>query len=37
MILTHFGLNSLNGDNMSPVGTKDASNYFSMMFGRNIV
>ena len=28
MILTHFGLNSLNGDNMSPVGTKDASQLF---------
>ncbi len=28
MILTHFGLNSLNGDNMSPTGTKDASQLF---------
>lgn len=28
MILTHFGLNSLNADNLSPVGTKDASQLF---------
>lgn len=28
MILTHFGLNSLNGDNMSPTGIKDASQLF---------
>lgn len=28
MILTHFGLNSLNGDNMSPTGTRDASQLF---------
>lgn len=28
LILTHFGLNSLNGDNMSPTGTKDASQLF---------
>lgn len=28
MILTHFGLNSLNADNMSPTGTKDASQLF---------
>lgn len=28
LILTHFGLNSLNADNMSPVGTADASQLF---------
>lgn len=28
MILTHFGLNSLNADNLSPVGTRDASQLF---------
>jgi hypothetical protein len=28
MILTHFGLNSLNADNMSPTGTRDASQLF---------
>ena len=28
LILTHFGLNSLNADNMSPTGTKDASQLF---------
>ena len=28
LILTHFGLNSLNADNMSPVGTSDASQLF---------
>lgn len=28
MILTHFGLNSLNGDNMSPTGTKDGAQLF---------
>lgn len=28
LILTHFGLNSLNADNMSPTGTRDASQLF---------
>ncbi|MFT7351669.1 MAG: hypothetical protein ACI9XR_001427 [Flavobacterium sp.] len=28
LILTHFGLNSLTADNMSPTGTKDASQLF---------
>ncbi len=28
MILTHFGLNSLNGDNTSPIGTGDRSQVF---------
>ncbi|VXB91717.1 conserved exported hypothetical protein [Flavobacterium sp. 9AF] len=28
LILTHFGLNSLNADNMSPTGTSDASQLF---------
>jgi hypothetical protein len=28
LILTHFGLNSLNGDNMSPTGVKDNSQLF---------
>ncbi|MDP5106182.1 MAG: hypothetical protein NWQ31_08425, partial [Polaribacter sp.] len=28
LILTHFGLNSLNADNMSPVGTGNASQVF---------
>lgn len=28
LILTHFGLNSLNGDNMSPIGTGDRSQLF---------
>ena len=28
MILTHFGLNSLNAENMSPLGTRDASQLF---------
>lgn len=28
LILTHFGLNSLNADNMSPVGTRDPSQLF---------
>lgn len=28
LILTHFGLNSLNGDNMSPTGLKDNSQLF---------
>lgn len=37
MILTHFGLNSLNADNLSPVGTKDASQLFYMTYGVNIV
>ncbi|MBF04108.1 MAG: hypothetical protein CMP76_12505 [Flavobacterium sp.] len=28
LILTHFGLNSLNAENMSPTGTRDASQLF---------
>lgn len=28
LILTHFGLNSLNAENMSPLGTEDASQLF---------
>lgn len=28
LILTHFGLNSLNAENMSPLGTRDASQLF---------
>jgi len=28
LILTHFGLNSLNAENMSPLGTQDASQLF---------
>ncbi len=28
LILTHFGLNSLNGNNQSPLGTEDASQLF---------